>query len=1057
MFPVRTVAYVPEAPPGTFCVTMGGKAAGFLYLCQLGTEGVVDAVATHASPVGVLCASLSGKFRLSGADDGSVKVAPVDGEKHWHSVVHDGIHGAVTGVAMSFDDTHLLSTASDGSFFVQKVSPKLGVKPSDKPSPSVPKAALDPAEVSADITTADTYSIEEAKQKTEEDNLRRAAEEKKMGVRQYLARIREEFLQLLEQNSRRSEGEQLPREAFEIDPGLRAMIESETSAKIDRARRELAWQSEKCRVALGKMKAWFVDGVECERIVLRSFSTGRSQVRCTSFRVGKLSDEMQEAIASVHQRVAADEAEARASSTTVDGMGGMPAMARRSQQSEGIGGDSGAGFSMTGGTDSEKPLTKMDLRRLQRKKRAEEWEKFRATKPADNYENPQDMEAIRIARDNMGDFKLKTDPDYIVPEKQRVNAEKKRRQMVLLQQALHTIKMDFNEKFLALRELKGHICREIEAGNAQVEEINAELSEEESLMEVKSSADEYPKETRETITYKDLVAFEKESKEAEKRAAGGGAMGGFSSGGAQKADEDMLPPPSAEDDGEPAAKAAAAVAADPRTAAMKAATLSELELAEQRARHLKLRYEKDRIKSRQQEMVTTFDESLRELRREKLQLEADLKSADMKQLVLYQELVLLKEFEKRDNSLKVKLDNKNAEKTDILTKTQDCQDKLETKKEEVEKLLEKKAQIVSEFDHMVEDTNTFRDALMKVFNKKIKRVKKKAKDDEDEDYDSEEEEEDEDEDEDFDEDDEDEVCPPGCDQALYEKVMDLREKRLDQEDVIAEFLKSIDALKKEKDALMKKQKLIESSLKSIDGEIQEFQKEKQSKLNEIDVIVTLKMHQMEYLVNGKLPEDLSVGLVFSNDELRRLKNRIKELIEEKSDLKKKQKDLRGDHNRLQRDKKLKEARIADLEGRAKQVQMLKFGQEIDLEVLDRMGSNKGAEDLKEQLKQQEYEHGREVREWSRQIDQSKMDLSKLVAENTECLNAVAELTTTQKKLEQVLSTTQGSLFNDPVQARRREVAERDHLVQVVNAQAAEIESLKSEIQVLRHKGGLIYA
>jgi len=33
------------------------------------------------------------------------------------------------------------------------------------------------------------------------------------------------------------------------------------------------------------------------------------------------------------------------------------------------------------------------------------------------------------------------------------------------------------------------------------------------------------------------------------------------------------------------------------------------------------------------------------------------------------------------------------------------------------------------------------------------------------------------------------VCPSGCDQALYDKVLALRERRLDREDVIAEFNK----------------------------------------------------------------------------------------------------------------------------------------------------------------------------------------------------------------------------------------------------------------------------
>jgi septal ring factor EnvC (AmiA/AmiB activator) len=204
-------------------------------------------------------------------------------------------------------------------------------------------------------------------------------------------------------------------------------------------------------------------------------------------------------------------------------------------------------------------------------------------------------------------------------------------------------------------------------------------------------------------------------------------------------------------------------------------------------------------------------------------------------------------------------------------------------------------------------------------------------------------------------------------------VCDLREKRLDQEDVLAELQKAIDLFKKEHDLLSKKQKTVELGLKKIDEEIAQFQKEKQNKLNDIDVMITLKMHQMEYLVNGatlntqlsiphaspssllarspfltdqatqcmvclnsfsrchthslsltvlslslsragKLPADMSEALVFSNAALARLRARIQELLTERSDLKRRQKELKREHIQLHRDRKDKEARIAELEG-----------------------------------------------------------------------------------------------------------------------------------------------
>lgn len=42
----------------------------------------------------------------------------------------------------------------------------------------------------------------------------------------------------------------------------------------------------------------------------------------------------------------------------------------------------------------------------------------------DNYEDPADVAAIAEAQENMGDYKLKTADDYIVPDHLRMNVEK---------------------------------------------------------------------------------------------------------------------------------------------------------------------------------------------------------------------------------------------------------------------------------------------------------------------------------------------------------------------------------------------------------------------------------------------------------------------------------------------------------------------------------------------------------------------------------------------------------------------------------------------------------
>lgn len=51
------------------------------------------------------------------------------------------------------------------------------------------------------------------------------------------------------------------------------------------------------------------------------------------------------------------------------------------------------------------------------------------SKPQDDYEDPKDVQAIKEAQLYMGDFNLKTAPDYKIPEHMRVNAAKKEEEL----------------------------------------------------------------------------------------------------------------------------------------------------------------------------------------------------------------------------------------------------------------------------------------------------------------------------------------------------------------------------------------------------------------------------------------------------------------------------------------------------------------------------------------------------------------------------------------------------------------------------------------------------
>lgn len=74
-----------------------------------------------------------------------------------------------------------------------------------------------------------------------------------------------------------------------------------------------------------------------------------------------------------------------------------------------------------------------------------------------NGEDPEDRRDIEVAQATYGDFKLKISPEYTVPENQRMNFQKKRQQMVLLEGSIHKLKVDFNQKIQELKIRKKDI------------------------------------------------------------------------------------------------------------------------------------------------------------------------------------------------------------------------------------------------------------------------------------------------------------------------------------------------------------------------------------------------------------------------------------------------------------------------------------------------------------------------------------------------------------------------------------------------------------------------
>jgi hypothetical protein len=72
------------------------------------------------------------------------------------------------------------------------------------------------------------------------------------------------------------------------------------------------------------------------------------------------------------------------------------------------------------------------------------------------------------------------------------------------------------------------------------------------------------------------------------------------------------------------------------------------------------------------------------------------------------------------------------------------------------------------------------------------------------------------------------------------------------------------------------------------------------------------------------------------------------------------------------------------------------------------------------------------------------------------LERIAQLTHQQQTLEKELNTGGSGGSSDQGGIMRRDVEERNRLVQLVKLQAKEVDALKAEINMLRRKGGHVY-
>ena len=1097
-FPVQMVRYAPDLGEGEkgFVVQLGGAAGAHrerLWRCALGSELVLPGALLPGSSIGATTTTISfgveGTLTVAGMADGRVLVArrepspaltsfeasppkALGGPTVWAAPVHSLVGGAVTAAGVALDGSYLVTGAADGTLMVLSVDvahfPGLATGGEQQPE-SLPTAHEEKGWVAApELGTDVVETLEEERTRKEAEALQAASELKKRSLREQMAALRAKHAALVRANAEASANERVAEEDLQVDPTLNHILANRRAEYLKQVELEGQWDVEKSQRSLSQVVDHFHGPLEMQALALKALWSGQS---VQSIRCRRLPEGMDEEMARLSE-----------SSRRTEHAG----MSRRRGGGAGLTGGNGEGDDGDAGETGDRVArTKHDEWRLAREARQREYATFLTTKPDPESENPADLAMIQEARDTMGDHRLKMSKDYLAP---KVADARGRRMLILeLEGKMHARRTAFNESWKDLRGQKVKLLARLQTRlrtlRTLAEMVGQDALNQPSLVRLLELQDIQGLTNEEVDDWLWMVSpTDREAYLAKKAAAaaalakgggGGGFGGGFGGGGGggggdttEAAGHDDTAGGDAEANREVAtarsvkpgvSRGASDAATGPHVAA--AVASPPLPVAEQ----LLLEYQIETMAAKLTAEVDAFDAAVHALRKRRHEDVTDIEYMSSKQLVAWKEMQMLEDFEKGERKLQQKLEDKETEAEECEAKMDELKRKVRQKQDEAHGVAAAKAGVVKAMNELVPDSHAFREPLMKVFLKKIKRKKVVIRDKDGSDgSDSEDEDEDDDDDEDYDSDmdsdEEEEACPAGCDPLVFEKVCDLRERRLDEEENAVEVAKALDMYKKEVESSTKKLAAIEKILANILNDQVAFQKSKQQALNVLTTSLSVSASQVKFLhpTEDAFPLDLAHAIVFSQPAMHQLQGRIAELVGDQDDLRLRQKQLRVDHKKLVRSRREKELGIEEAKAKAREIQMLKFGRTINLEVIDKALERTDNEELMLEYKKQEREQARAMAELDARILAGQEEVAELTLRNTQLLEDTTQLLEEQRHVAQTMKTAKQALFHDPVLKQQEETRQRDGMIQVVQEQAHTIDMLRETLARLRSKNGSIH-
>ncbi|KAM9388219.1 cilia- and flagella-associated protein 44 [Phaethornis superciliosus] len=1090
--------YIPEEPspilcgfysaPGKFWLSLGGYDSGFLYHCEFSSNDqqedpekrqdepfeVIPIEDTDNNPIHCISFCTSRQLMICGMQNGALRVYPLQDEElsadtlkeYWSLNVHDNDCGQIQGICSSYDDRFLITCGGDGNIFSFNILSPEDIHRELKAKIPSPRSGLEKEKAAEDIEDPDAYNIEQVKQKKEYERIMKEAEEKKKNKREELIALRQEFLVLLQKNQELPKHMQLDRKEFEMDHRIFEELNRQTAERIQLVQKELAWEEEKHLIGLQKLKNQFRDSLEFDTVVVHAI---QSNHQISTYRLLAMSETFYQHKECLSGKKTVPKGSCKqaakpetATETNARILEGEAEKLKTSEVQKPT-----ARYIKSKHEQIRRIVEKSDEMKAKIIKRKAEWDELYRSKPSLDYENPKDVEDIKEAWENMGCYKLKTATNYRVSEHEQLNIEKKVMQLTSLEVLIHKRKMNMNKEIMSLRELKISIIDEIKCLVQELKSIQEALDLSERLplpLIPQLYPDEVPEKKFEYDS--DILLNFKEEQEAKaklKEEVEGSPSSSELRNGFPQAPSINETDPTAQPADVCPVEIASPVTEQQKVFEIEKAEPTEMELEILKKEKIKNLYLQETLIKKINALVTNFDAELRILRHKKLKLDIQMKIADLHYITCYEELLILKKLEKHENLLQDRVNTLISEQEAMQSELNSCLAEMEERRCEIVRLQECKKALYATFQASLGENNEFAHFLTKVLKKKIKCMENKDDGREADEKDENEEENDEesssgtDEEKSVSEDEfcDDSVCPENCNEALYQNTIELQHKRLDIKKALTEEKKDAANLRKKYNALDEKAKVVETSLGTAERELETFQWEKQQRMNDLYVVVPLKLHQVEYLVNGEMPNDFSQALVFTNHSLEYLQKRVVDLRNEKRMQRETYRKAQEQHKQLIQDKKAMEVEIRRLEEKCNDLMMKKFGRLVDFEAVQAHSANIHVAELEVQIMEKEYVHSQELKEWEGRILGLQHQLMKLTKENTSKLQQLNRFYLEKQQLETKLDSLKNNLGLEFQGIHTADINKKARLESQLKHTARGAALLREEINLLSRKDGCL--